>query len=128
MTRWERYEGYNGLPRIAACYVIYVDRKVIYIGQTQNLRQRFSVHVSARNGLGLQHIDPARVTVKVNRGMRYGDWAMRELRLIKRLLPVGNCTGTDTYGLRRFTFNPPQRGVCGMPHPVRLLDRKPAPI
>src|ERR1700687_4512111 len=34
------------------------------------------------------------VTIKVRFGTRYGDWAMREARLINRLQPPLNCVGS----------------------------------
>jgi hypothetical protein len=61
----------GSLPKVAACYAIYVDGRLVYIGQ-------------APWGSG------SRIVVKYRQSRKYGDWAMVELRLIRRLSPSGN--------------------------------------
>lgn len=100
-SQWETIDGENGplgFPPLPACYVIYLDGVLSYIGQTTNLRKRiaghkidicrYSNHVSSVWG------QYRSIRVKVNFGTRYGDWAMRELRLIHRLQPRLNCVGS----------------------------------
>jgi excinuclease UvrABC nuclease subunit len=84
----------NNLPPHAACYAISVDGRVVYVGQTLNLRSRFYSHRLAKRGdivcspswgeLG------SSVSMKAKFGQKYGDWAMREARLISRLKPRFN--------------------------------------
>lgn len=72
------------LPSLPCCYVIFsAAGSVLYVGQTTNLRNRFRTH---RQGKAF----PAGSYFKARFGERYGDWAMRELRLIKRLRPPMN--------------------------------------
>jgi len=82
------------LPSAPACYVIYMDGRLVYIGQTSNIKTRLSNH-DFRYDYGNAIITPwgqcQKLKMKVNYGRRYGDWAMRELRLIKRLKPSLNC-------------------------------------
>lgn len=83
-VRWYSFDPWVRGPVAApACYVIQVDGTTVYVGQTSNLRLRMSQH---RAGL-LKTLDRSKVTVKANHGRRYGDWAARELRLIRRLRP-----------------------------------------
>jgi len=74
-------------PQFPACYVIQEDGVTVYVGQTTNLAARMRQH---RCGL-LREIKNPRI--KVRFGFRFGDWAMRELRLIRRLRPRYNVQG-----------------------------------
>lgn len=85
-------------PAEPGCYVVYIDGKIAYIGQSINVRKRFSMH-----GFNFAHYSNDydtpwgqfdSVVIKVRFGDRYGDWAMRELRLIKRIKPHLNCVGS----------------------------------
>lgn len=82
-----------------ACYAIYIDGELAYIGQTTNFRYRmesghrmnwarYSNAVTTRWGIFRE------VKVKAHFGVRFGDWAMREVRLITRLKPRLNCVGS----------------------------------
>lgn len=84
--RWIKLDPFapNFLPSHACCYVIQLDGKTIYVGQTLNLRDRFYSHTLHR-----QH-PREQITLKVKFGQRYGDWAMREARLVERLKPILN--------------------------------------
>ncbi len=74
----------NGsLPPYPCCYCIYVGGALAYIGQTNNLRERILYHRAKRKF-------PTGFTLKARFGERCGDWAMRELRLIRRLRPKMN--------------------------------------
>ena len=87
------------LPKVPAVYAIYVGAELVYVGQTQNLQGRFHGH-NIRPGYGNNTHTPwgsfARelmpVTAKAKVSRRFGDWAMIELRLIKRLRPIFNGT------------------------------------
>lgn len=73
------------LPPHACCYVVVKDGKALYVGQTINLRARFYAHNRFPKGAAL----------KAKFGQRFGDWAMREARLIERLRPPMNIRGVD---------------------------------
>jgi excinuclease UvrABC nuclease subunit len=107
MSRWHDFDPESvDLPQVPACYAIYVDGEVSYVGQTDNLAKRMSGH-------GIQ---PARYSAltetpwgafrnvrgKYRVSQRYGDWAMVELRLLRRLRP-------------RFNRRHIRRGVRGRP-------------
>lgn len=98
-SRWVCYDISNGdiIPRKPGCYVIYGDNELIYIGQAANVGIRILNH-KIRLGWGSSVITPwgnfKDVKVKVHFSVKYGDWAMRELRLIAKLQPKCNCVGT----------------------------------
>lgn len=84
------------LPRVACCYVIYFNGELCYIGSTNNLRNRFSGH-AFRHGYAKNFYTPwgmfkfpFEFRIKYSESRRYGDWLMREARLIRRLQPVYN--------------------------------------
>ena len=85
------------VPLGPACYAIYADGELVYIGQTHNLRKRLDAHgcVVARysNSFATAWGIFRGVVVKYRRIDRHGDWAMHELRLIRRLRPRGNRVG-----------------------------------
>ena len=88
-----------GMPKAPAVYAVYIDGTLVYIGQTTDLRNRFYEH-RFRYGYAKNIILPwcdvpntSEVTIKACRGRRYGDWAMRELRLMRRLKPRFNVKG-----------------------------------
>lgn len=82
-SRWIKFSLNTALPPLACCYCVYVGSELLYIGQTHNLRTRFAQHTGQKKF-------PAGFYLKVRFGDRYGDWAMRELRLIRRLQPPMN--------------------------------------
>lgn len=100
-SRWVAIDGSNGplgAPPVPACYVIYLDGVLSYIGQTIDLRKRMAAHkidvcrYSSHTNTCWGQFD--QVIVKAHFGVRYGDWAMRELRLIRRLSPPMNFVGS----------------------------------
>ena len=100
MSRWKRYDfdAFRRLPREAGVYAIYLDGVLSYVGESINIQERFWMH-NIRWGYACNIISPwgrdhKSVFVKVSVSARYGDWAMRELRLIRRLLPPFNRRGT----------------------------------
>jgi hypothetical protein len=84
---------YGGFPNVPACYVFIVGGQVVYVGSTANLNTRMRQHKNKTRGRDLPwpHSD---VYVKYRPSKKWGDWAMLELRLIRRLQPVGNCCGS----------------------------------
>ena len=101
MSRWITYNVGDAGPSFRSapgCYVVYLDGKVAYVGQTADISRRFltghrfrlSRYSSWINTPWGRHVG---VTIKVSYSVKYGDWAMRELRLIRRLQPPQNCLG-----------------------------------
>lgn len=82
--RWIEFNPLGPLPNYPCCYVVQLDGVSIYVGQTLGLRGRMHDHrpwLKTLNG---------RLRIKVRFAERYGDWAMREARLIRRLSPEFN--------------------------------------
>lgn len=82
------------VPEVGACYAIYLDGELAYIGSTANLRARMGEH-------GFHYARYAhkivtrwgrfdRVHVKYKAFRRFGEWLMVEARLIRRLSPPFN--------------------------------------
>lgn len=98
-----RWFSYNFLgprdcpPARAGCYVIYLNGELSYVGQTKNLRARIAAHVYAYRPESDSYLtrwgEMKQVDVKAHFGLRYGDWLMREARLIRRLRPRLNIVG-----------------------------------
>lgn len=82
------------LPHGGGCYAIYIDGALAYIGQSSNLRARLATH-KLQPSYGPDFDTPwgyaKTLIIKVKLYRRYGEWAMTELRLIKRLQPPLNC-------------------------------------
>lgn len=83
--RWVEFCPFSELPDLPCCYAIQQDGVTIYVGQTLDLRSRMYDH----RRTWLNEL-PGIVRMKVRFGERYGDWAMREARLIRRLSPEWN--------------------------------------
>lgn len=100
-SRWVVYdigdERSPLFPRLPACYVVYLDGRLSYVGQTADLAKRMSAH-SLRIGYGGSCLSVwgghRSIMVKVRFATSFGDWAMREARLIYRLQPPLNCAGS----------------------------------
>jgi excinuclease UvrABC nuclease subunit len=83
---WVRFDapfaGY--LPEYSCCYCIFSGNgELLYVGQTLNLKARFYSHRASKSF-------PDDAYIKIRCGDKYGDWAMREARLIRRLRPPLN--------------------------------------
>lgn len=101
MSKWQEYvlfppQGRGTLPRSPGVYAVYFDGTLVYIGQSVDIANRFSEH-KFRYAHGKYIITPwhdvhqdTRITVKVRKSTRLGDWAMHEIRLIHRLQPMFN--------------------------------------
>lgn len=85
---WRLIEVLNA-PEWPCCYVVYIHGSLAYVGQTENLKKRLAAHFSKR------FLPAEGVTVKAKLPRRYGEWAMTELRLIKRLRPTLNTRGVE---------------------------------
>lgn len=80
-TSWMRY------PDGPCCYVVYSQGVLVYVGQTVNLRHRMSTSRSWKRN---PWSSLPELVVKVRISFKYGDWAMVELRLIRRFQPSMN--------------------------------------
>lgn len=101
MTDWIKYDlfpdsGKPDFPHKACVYAVYFDKTLVYVGQTNRLKNRFAEH-KFRHSYGTEKITPwgyvpgsTKIWVKVKFSKRYGDWAMWEIRLIRKLQPVFN--------------------------------------
>lgn len=93
-------EGFdNFIPTVAGCYVVYCDNVLCYVGQSINLYKRIYHNHSFNYARYSNAIETPwgrcrDLTIKYRLPIRYGDWAMIELRLIKRLQPRFNCSGS----------------------------------
>jgi hypothetical protein len=86
-SRWVDLPKTKPAPYGGNCvYVIYIDGSPHYVGQTNSLYMRMLGHAK-RSGW---RFGDAGVRIKVSFNKRYGEHAMRELRLIARLKPAGN--------------------------------------
>ena len=98
-SKWIKYDFDKSFWNISphpGVYVVYGDGKIIYIGQSYDVKTRFLNH-KIRYGFTNNIITPwgfyRKIEVKIKYGVKYGDWAMIELRLIKKLRPPFNKTG-----------------------------------
>lgn len=87
--KWRSFDPKKpcNLPPFPCCYALVHDGLVVYVGQTLNLRARFYAHTLPK-GIGAGSL-----VLKAKFGEKYGDWAMREARLINRLRPKYNIRG-----------------------------------
>lgn len=105
-SNWRRSGGVewwrnNPLPNSAGVYAIYLNRKLVYIGSSANLRRRLNQHNIVPSSPGYVRTNWGRLKVslvhfkwKVTR--RYGEHLMLEVRLIRRIRPQFN----RQFGLR----------------------------
>lgn len=106
LGRWMIRPNNFGLPTLPGVYVLYVDHEPVYVGSAVDVQRRLHEH-GVRYGYakGSIHtrtwgaISGSAYHWKVKLSVRYGDWAMQELRLIRRLRPRLNARSTKT--LRR---------------------------
>jgi excinuclease UvrABC nuclease subunit len=97
-TFWIAYDAahWYELPAKPACYAIYLDGKLSYVGQARNLQKRMqSYHIRYRlsDSVSTPWGSYKQAIVKIHFARQFGDWAMREARLIERLQPPLNCLG-----------------------------------
>lgn len=99
MSKWKKYglyPEYGELPAKPCVYAVYFDDELVYIGQTNSLRNRFSGH-AFRYGYSKCIITPwqevpmsVKIEIKAKFSEKIGDWAMWEIRLIRKLKPIFN--------------------------------------
>jgi hypothetical protein len=99
MSKWQSFGLYPkklNFPNRACVYAVYFDGDLVYIGQSSSFSNRFSGH-AFRYGYGKNiHTpwadvsDTTKIDIKVKFSERLGDWAMWEIRLIRRLKPKFN--------------------------------------
>lgn len=99
---WRTHRHYvttKSLKRKPGVYVIIGDRQVQYIGSSCNIRQRLTGRlpnvVHTEEGAIIRTVwgDFDEFELKIRYSTKYGDWLMRELRLIRRLRPIHNAAG-----------------------------------
>jgi excinuclease UvrABC nuclease subunit len=80
-------------PRAGGVYAFFIDGALAYIGQSANLEARLR-HYQARHDYGDGFFSKwgshKHLVIKIKIGRRFGEWAMREQRLIRRLSPPLN--------------------------------------
>lgn len=104
MSYWRRFnimeyaedDGRRELPASPGAYAIYFDNRLVYVGQSANVKARISGY-RFRHSYGRDIHTPwgdvpnsVSITAKVKCSRRLGDWAMWEIRLIARLRPRFN--------------------------------------
>jgi excinuclease UvrABC nuclease subunit len=84
------------LPRAAGVYAIFFDGELVYVGQSSDLGARLVRHRFQYGYAKNIHTpwgsfpDSIKLTAKVKLSRVVGDWAMWEIRLIRRLKPRFN--------------------------------------
>jgi hypothetical protein len=91
------------LREVGGCYALYGDGLLLYIGSTRDLDSRLREHINRyamydktrpligdRAG-GTRHVTEWVIKYRIARF--YGEWATRELRLLRRLSPPLNALG-----------------------------------
>ncbi len=92
MSRWSSplpISAYRKFPRTPGVYAIYEDGALVYIGQSLDMRRRFSSHLKKRPEI----VIPGKYTVKFKLTQRLGDFLAWEFRLLHRLRPCWNIVG-----------------------------------
>ncbi len=99
-TNWIEYDPlsllYSGVSNSPCVYCVQIDGITVYVGSTRRFRSRFYEHKFRHGYANNIHLpwcsvdSKTKVCVKVGYTKKYGDWAMRELRLIKKLKPIYN--------------------------------------
>jgi excinuclease UvrABC nuclease subunit len=93
---WKKCIEHYNLPARPGVYAIYLSGELVYIGSSGNMRKRFAVHAHNKNEVGrLLREEIERVVIKFRATRKYGDWAMVELRLLRRLRPPLNCVSLE---------------------------------
>lgn len=99
MSKWKKFGLFpkkGALPSKPCVYAVYFDDVLVYVGQSNSLSNRFSGH-AFRFGYGKNIHTPwedlpqkTRIDIKAKFSERLGDWAMWEIRLIRKLKPIYN--------------------------------------
>ncbi len=92
-------------------YAIYYGSNLVYIGSSRHVQRRIAEHsvILTQQGIFADFIirgNPNhRVKIKVSYSKKYGEWLMREARLLKRLKPLFNLKGTGKSREQQYCFN-----------------------
>lgn len=97
MSKWEVFaidQFYEDAPDFSGVYAVFNADGLLYIGSSVAVVNRFRQHgIRFRANAGMVSTpwgDFEHITIKVRKSERYGDWAMIELRLLRRLRPLRN--------------------------------------
>lgn len=105
MSAWQQLNIFKRaeIPATPGCYVILFNGEAVYVGESNNLRSRFSRH-NFRHGYARNIYTPwgelpdsVVLTAKFKPSRRLGDWRMWEVRLINRLRPDFNKTHLNAF-------------------------------
>lgn len=104
MSKWKKFGLFpdkSVLPNKPCVYGVYFNDVLVYIGQTNSLSNRFGGH-AFRYGYGKNIHTPwqdmpdhTRIDIKAKFSEKLGDWAMWEIRLIRRIKPMFNIHHRD---------------------------------
>jgi hypothetical protein len=110
--RWQdvKVECQADIPDSGGCYAIYLNGRLVYIGQSDNLSLRIRSYKfkTFQNDEGVSFFSivvgggaqiETNIVLKIRACRQFGHCAMVERRLIRRLLPPFNRT-TYVYGVR----------------------------
>lgn len=96
MSKWTTTDELD-LPSSPGVYAIYFDGELVYVGSSFDVRKRVLTHginwSKYSHGIDTPWGQRKALTIKYRRSDVYGDWAMHELRLIRRLKPRFNSIG-----------------------------------
>jgi|TARA_R100000995_G_scaffold84368_2_gene62820 hypothetical protein len=98
MSKWQVYNEKKDIPICCGVYVMYKDGKILYIGISKNVRQRFSKHP-------IKDWD----YMKMKPATTYGAAHDLEAKLIKKIQPELNSQGSNRMQLstrHRLTVQP----------------------
>jgi len=99
MSKWKKFGLYPNkttLPNKACVYAVYFNDSLVYIGQSSSLSNRFSGHAFRYGYAKIIHTPWAdipidtKIDIKAKFSEKLGDWAMWEIRLIRKLKPLFN--------------------------------------
>ncbi len=94
--KWVKFDPIESwtLPSLPCCYVFYLDGIPSYVGQSNNLKRRILNHFLEPMRYSARIETPwgnfREVFIKCKFPKKYGEWAMLELRLIRKLRPKFN--------------------------------------
>lgn len=100
MMVWNKFDDLlqnkKRLPNISCVYAMYFNNKLVYIGSTKDLKNRYCGQ-EIRYGYGKNiktrwgdfDLD-TKITLKYKPIKRYGFWLMLEAKLIRKLQPIFN--------------------------------------
>jgi hypothetical protein len=99
--KWHTFDYHKsrlaGIERRGGVYVVYCGGKLVYIGQSSDVNKRiwsYRFRAPWSENIFTPWGQFKSVIIKVSYGSQFGDWAMRELRLIRWLRPPFNCVGS----------------------------------